>query len=191
VAELFIITALKKYLMKIFFLYALIILQSCNSLQNNANRESQLSGSWKVVADQLLDDNYNVIDQDTTVTGLILYMPDGKMSAQILWKDIRSPMLNDTIMNQDGKPAPVLGIGKNTWTTEQARKLIDSYDSYFGDYSIDKETNIVTHIMTGNLRPEKEGTVYRRIFKIKGDSLFLQSADPLLRWRVACVRNKK
>lgn len=45
--------------------------------------------------------------------------------------------------------------------------------------------------MTANLRPEKEGTVYKRIFTLEGGFLFLRSVNKDLRWQVALVRNTK
>lgn len=167
-----------------------ILLQSCNTTINKTTADNKLTGSWSIVADQLIDSGNHVIKQDTNVTGLLIYLPDGKMSVQILWKGLRNSMINDTIMKQDGMSAG-LGLGFNTWSTDQARKIIDTYDSYFGDYSVDWNTSVVTHIVSGNLRPEKEGTSYKRIFQLKGDSLFLRSIDPHLKWQVACVKNKK
>jgi len=74
-------------------------IQSCKMTPAANNKtENKLIGSWKMVADQLLDNSYNVINQDTSVAGLIIYSPDGKMSAQLLWKGIRAPVMNDTIM---------------------------------------------------------------------------------------------
>lgn len=172
--------------MKIVSAIALMVLiQSCNNTHTN----QPLTGSWQIVADQLLDSSNNIIRQDTSVSGLLIYLPNGKMSVQILWKALRASMINDTIMKQDGASAG-LGLGFNTWTGAQARKLIDTYDSYFGEYIVDGKTNTVTHTMVGNLRPEKQGTVYKRIFQLKGDSLFLKSTDPALRWQTALTRNK-
>jgi len=51
-----------------------------------------------MVADQLSGSPYNVMNQDTNAAGLIIYSPDGKMSAQLLWKTIPAPILNDSIM---------------------------------------------------------------------------------------------
>jgi hypothetical protein len=178
--------------MKILPAIIFITLFSCNSAKIEIKEETtnDLAGAWRAVADQLIDSSGNVVRQDTNVSGLIIYTADGKMSAQILWKGVRSPLMNDSIMKQDGISTG-LGIGSNTWSPEQERKLIDSYDSYFGDYTVDWKANIVTHTMAGNLRPEKEGTVYKRLFKIKNDSLFLRSTDTASRWQVAWVRNKK
>jgi Lipocalin-like domain len=177
---------------KISAIAVLIFIQSCNTATNKAvhENENKLVGSWKFVADQLLDSTNSIIKQDTAVSGLLIYTTEGKMSVQFLWKDPRASIINDSIMKQDGLSTG-LGLGFNTWNAEQTRKLIDTYDAYFGDYSIDWKKNIVTHTITGNLRPEKERTTYQRFFQLKGGSLFLRSADPLSRWQVTCIRNKK
>ncbi|MEP7376440.1 MAG: lipocalin-like domain-containing protein [Chitinophagaceae bacterium] len=167
----------------------LIFVLSCQTTNNKpeAESENKLAGSWKFIADQLMDSSSNVIKQDTAVSGLLIYTPDGKVSVQFLWKGTRAPVLNDTLMNKDGMSTG-LGLGFNTWNTEEARRLIDTYDAYFGDYRVDWNASTVTHIVKGSLRPEKEGTVHQRIFQLKADSLFLRSADPGNRWRAACVR---
>jgi hypothetical protein len=66
---------------------------SCNSpvKQDDPVVENQLKGTWKFVADQLLDSTYHVIKQDTTVDGLPIYTDEGKMSVQFNWKGSRSP----------------------------------------------------------------------------------------------------
>ena len=169
----------------------LIFISSCHTTTNKpaAESENKLAGSWKFIADQLLDSAGLVIKQDTAVTGLLIYTPDGKVSVQFLWKGTRVPVLNDTLMSKDGK-SNGLGLGFNTWNIEQARTMIDTYDAYFGEYEVDWTAGTVNHTVKGSLRPEKEGTVHRRIFQLKGDSLFLKSADPTNRWRAACVKNK-
>jgi hypothetical protein len=168
-----------------------IFVLSCHRTKNipGAGNENKLAGSWQFIADQLLDSAGQVVKKDTAVTGLLIYTPDGKMSVQFLWKGTRAPVLNDTMMNKDGL-SNGLGLGFNRWNTEEARGLIDTYDAYFGDYRVDWNTNTVTHIVKGNLRPEKEGTIHRRVFELKGDSLFLKSADPANRWKAACVKDK-
>ena len=169
----------------------LIFISSCHTTTNKpgAESENKLAGSWKFIADQLLDSADHLIKQDTAVTGLLIYTPDGKVSVQFLWKGTRVPVLNDTLMSKDGK-SNGLGLGFNTWNIEQARTMIDTYDAYFGEYEVDWTAGTVTHTVKGSLRPEKEGTIHRRIFQLKGDSLFLRSADPVNRWRAACIKNK-
>jgi hypothetical protein len=177
---------------KIHLLPTLIIfLLSCNSAvkQTDQVTENKLAGTWKFVADQLLDSNYQVIKEDTAVDGLLIYTPDGKMSVQFIWKGSRVPVLHDSIMKQDGMSTG-LGLGNNTWSPDQARQLIDTYEAYFGDYEIDWNTSTVSHILSGNLRPDKAGIVKKRIFKLTGDTLLLRSVDPVDRWGVLCVWNR-
>lgn len=174
------------------FLYCLVIamLLCCHTPAESGQKENTnaLTGTWKFVADQLLDKNDHIIEQDTAVSGVLIYTADGKMSVQFFWKGKRASMINDSIMKNSGNSTG-LGLGNNSWTLDQSRKLIDTYEAYYGDYGVDWKTNVVTHTITGNLRPVTEGTVYKRIFQLRGDSLFLKSDDPAERRGVACVRN--
>jgi hypothetical protein len=163
---------------------------SCKtSLHNRYTADSALYGSWKLVADQLIDNSGNVIRQDTNVAGLIVYTPEKKMSAQFLWRGTRSKIMTDSIMNNDGISSG-LGAGQNTWSLEQARTIIDTYDAYFGDYTVDAEKNIITHIVDGSLRPEKNGTLHKRSFRINEDTLYLRSADTAMKWQTKWTRIK-
>jgi hypothetical protein len=92
-------------------------------------------------------------------------------------------------MKQDGFSTG-LGLGNNTWSPVLSRLFIDTYEAYFGDYEIDSKTNTVSHILSGSLRPDKMGTVKKRIFQLRGDTLLLRSVDPLDSWGVLCVRNR-
>jgi len=169
-----------------------ILLLSCNSpvKQNDQETEKNLAGTWKFIADQLLDSTNHVIKEDTAVDGLLIYTPDGKMSVQFTWKGKRAPLMNDTLMKQDGMSTG-LGLGTNTWSLEQSRQLIDTYEAYFGDYQVDWNTRTVSHILSGSLRPEKTGNIKKRIFQLMGDTLLLRSADPTDSWGVLCVRSRR
>jgi len=178
---------------KIFLFILIVTIQSCQTAnQKQENNDKLLIGSWKFIADQELDNNNQVKNEDTNVRGLLIYTVDGKMSVQLLWHGSRTSLVNDTIMNQDGKSFGV-GLGNNSWTLDQSRKIIDTYDAYFGDYSVDWKNNIVTHTISGNLRPEKEGASYKRAFLIKEDTLFLRSADPdpNMKWQTKWIRNNR
>ena len=157
-----------------------IIISSCKET-------NPLMGTWKFAADQEIDSLQNVIWQDTNVRGLLIYTPNGKMSAQLLWNERRNSILNDSIMKNDGNSVAV-GLGINSWTSEQNRLFIDTYDSYFGNYTIDWENNIVTHRINGNLRPEKNLTEYKRRFQLNGDTLYLRSSDSKQKWRVVWTK---
>jgi hypothetical protein len=169
----------------------LLLLYSCKQSSNKAkNNNDSFLGSWKMVAEQEVDSTGRINRQDTKVSGLLVYTPEGKMSVQLLYNGTRKHILTDSIMNYDGVSNSI-GLGANTWTSEQAKTFIDTYDAYFGDYSIDWQNSIVTHVITGNLRPEKIGTIYKRRFNLNGDTLFLRDTKPDMKWRIVWVRNRK
>jgi hypothetical protein len=163
---------------------------SCKNLSSKAKNDNEpLLGSWRFVEEQELDSTGAVINRDANVDGLLIYSFEGKMNVQLLYKGTRQKIISETIMNNDGVSSH-LGLGFNTWSTEQARTIIDTYDAYFGDYSIDSKDQIVTHTMTGNIRPEKSGTIYKRRFQLRNDTLFLRDAKPNQYWQVVWVKNK-
>ncbi len=167
-----------------------VFLQCCKTAdKKKSENNNPLTGSWNFIADQEIDGAGNVINQDTSVAGLLIYAPDGKMSIQALWKGTRAPIISDTIMNQDGV-SQGLGLGSNIWSIEQASKIIDTKDYNIGNYSINKDKNEVTHTITGNLRPEKAGGYYTRSFRINGDTLFFRSTYKDMRWQTAWLKNK-
>ena len=179
---------MRPLLFSIFILTVLFF--SCNQTSNTSGNDNKtFLGSWRFVEEQELDSSGAVIDRDTNVDGLLIYAPEGKMNVQLIWKGTRNKIITDTIMNNDGISSG-LGLGFNTWSTEQARTIIDTYDAYFGDYSIDWKDQIVTHTMRGNLRPEKNGTIYKRRFQLKNDTLFLRDAKPNQYWQVVWVKDK-
>ncbi len=167
----------------------LLLFYSCNtSSETSKSTSDSLVGSWNLVADQELDHNNLVIKEDTSVAGLLIYTDDGRMSVQLLWQGTRTKIINDSIMNFDGISTGI-GLGANTWSTEQARTIIDAYDAYFGKYSVDWHNNIVTHTIDGNLRPENQGTAKKRTFELNGDTLLLRSTDTAMKWQVKWVKN--
>ncbi len=42
------------------------------------NKDIELPGSWKLIADQQVDNNGKVISQDTAVSGLLIYTTEGE-----------------------------------------------------------------------------------------------------------------
>lgn len=149
--------------------------------------EKQLVGTWRFVADQEIDNSGKVIREDKDVRGQLIYTPEGDMSVQLLWVGNREAMMNDSIMTFDGFPAG-LGLGENKWTSAQRGTIIDTYDSYFGKYSVNWEEGIITHIEEGDLRPQTFPVELKRRFTLKGDTLLLRGVDLGLRWQCVWVR---
>lgn len=172
-----------------FLFFSLLLLHSCAPDSSTITGSDSLNGTWSLIADQEIDSTGHVVREDTAVSGLLLYAGNGKMCVQILWRGTRSNIMTDSIMNHDGISSG-LGAGSNSWGPEQARKIIDTYDAYFGNYSVDMKTHTVVHSITGNLRPEKAGISYTRNFTLRGDTLLLKSTDPKMRWQTAWIRVK-
>lgn len=147
-------------------------------------------GTWRFVADQKIDNQDRVTAQDTAVRGMLVYTKGGKMSIHLLWAGRRADIMNDTIMKRDGK-SQGLGLGQSTWTFDQTRRIIDTYDGYFGTYILDEENHSVIHRLNGEVRPEKEFTEYHRIYELRGDTLLLRSSNLGDRWQTAWVRMEK
>jgi hypothetical protein len=160
---------------------AILICSACSEKQN------PLIGTWEFVADQQMDSAGQVLKQDTSVFGSLIYTSNGRMSVQFCWPNDRVKYMSDSVMTRDGNSTG-LGIGKNSWTSEENRTWIDTYDSYFGTYNAEMETNTVTHIVEGNLRPERRLKEYKRAYFLNGDTLYLKSSDPKEHWRVVLKR---
>ena len=154
-----------------------------------SNGDKELVGTWQFVADQEIDNSGNVINEDRKVRGQLIYTPEGDMNVQLLWIGSREAIMNDSIMKYDGFPGAV-GLGQNSWTSEQRGAIIDSYDGYFGTYTVDWDEGIVTHIEEGDLRPYRFPVERKRRFVLKGDTLVLKSLELGLRWQVIWVRKK-
>lgn len=151
------------------------------------DEHQSLVGTWKFVSDQKIDSLENVINQDNNVDGQLTYTDKGDMSVQLIWFGKRELIMNDSVMNFDGVSTGV-GLGTNSWTDEQNRTWIDTYDAYFGEYDIDEEKKIVAHKINGNLRPERKRKEYKRHYKIVDDTLFLKSTDSSERWRTVWTK---
>jgi hypothetical protein len=150
--------------------------------------KSNLVDTWELVADQEIDSVGNVVREDRNVNGMLIYTAKGEMSVQLVWSGKRDGMMTDSVMLHDGQSTG-LGLGTNTWSSEENRLLIDTYDAYFGEYEL-AEDNIVIHRLTANLRPEKQRTEFKRRYILKGDTLFLRSADPAYRWQTIWQRKQ-
>ena len=76
------------------------------------------------------------------------------------------------------------------WTGQHARRVVETYDAYFGTYEVDDVQHIVTHHVEGELRPNLVGAAYGRRFGFEGGNLVLSSARPEDHWRVIWERAK-
>ena len=126
----------------------------------------RLIGAWSLVdvVEEPLDGSPQRWPHGERPIGLILYTPDGYMSAQIMTRDrgaIRSPDWSD-LSDED--------------YAEEAR----GYFAYSGSYEVDEPAGTVTHSVQVALFPGWVGSEQVRVAKLDGDALVLSTASPVL-----------
>jgi hypothetical protein len=111
--------------------------------------------------------------------GIIMYTPDGFMSAQLSRRDRASFASDDWY-----KGAP-----------EEFATAASSYFAYSGPFHVDEENQTLTHTMFISLFPNWIGQTQPRVARIDGDFLIIttegpvesrgQMVNPCLRWKRA------
>ena len=95
--------------------------------------------------------------------GYFVYDPTGHLSIHIM----RDP------------PTPPLASGEWKRATEgEKARAYDGYVGYFGTYRIDREKQVLHHIVEGALNPMYTGTVQDRPYQLEGDVLVIELTDP-------------
>jgi len=119
----------------------------------------QLLGRWRLVSIENRDDASRDWERryGTSPVGDIAYGPDGRMSVQIA-KMPRPKFASE----KDESPTP-----------EEAREAYLGYVAYFGTYTVDEASRVVTHHVEASLRPSYAGTDQRRPATLEGDRLTL------------------
>ena len=95
--------------------------------------------------------------------GIIMYTPDGYMSAQLMSPD-RGPFASGDWF--DG-------------TEEEYREEASTYIAYSGPFHVNEEKRTLTHSMFVSLLPNWTGQTQPRVVKIEGDKLFLSTESPI------------
>jgi Lipocalin-like domain len=146
--------------------------------QATSGAPSPLVGTWVIRAVETTDSTGRPIDSSRAV-GMIIYTPEGRMAVQSM------------VLPRPVVPPVPEGPGEVTaWGPEQVRRVVETYDAYFGTYEVDEAKHIVTHHVEGELRPNYVGAAYARRYEVDGDRLLLSSANPDERWRVVWERVK-
>jgi Lipocalin-like domain len=96
--------------------------------------------------------------------GIIMYTPDGYMSAQLMRPDRRRPFASGDWF--DG-------------TEEEYREEASTYIAYSGPFHVNEEKRTLTHSMFVSLFPNWTGQTQPRVVKIEGDKLFLSTESPM------------
>lgn len=149
----------------------------------NSLRES-LIGAWKLVSyvEHPADGSTPFYPMSEHPQGIIMYTPDGYMSAQLMHPDRKNFASGDWFVGTDAE------------YKEEASTDI----AYTGPFHVDEENGTLTHTMFISLFPNWTGQTQPRVVKIEGDLLHLSTATPIrsagktvnsyLTWKRATVK---
>src|SRR5947209_18336000 len=130
-----------------------------------AGLRDQLIGAWKLIchAERPVDGLPSFYPMSEKPMGIIMYTPDGFMSAQL--------------MHPDRKP-----FASGDWfkgTDEEYKQEASTYIAYSGPFHVDEEKKTLTHSMFVSLFPDWTGQTQPRAVKIENDVLHLGSVSPI------------
>ena len=131
----------------------------------NASLRERLIGAWTLESyeERPVDGSASFYPLGTTPKGIIMYTPDGFMSAQL--------------SRLDRKP-----FASGDWFKASDAEFKDeatSYIAYTGPFHVDEEKQHLTHSMFISLFPNWIGQTQPRVVRIEGDRLFLSTAQPI------------
>lgn len=142
-----------------------ILISITASFTAYAEDRQSFIGAWELNRIDGKDDNGEWIDlapEDTRFVGSIMYSASGKMQAQLYLTDRTHEILKN-----------------------YPDEFVDGYVAYYGDYSVNDETKVVTHKRLGHLITESIIDV-QRSYIFKDDLLILSplpEGDTRLIWR--------
>jgi hypothetical protein len=120
---------------------------------------ARLVGSWRLVSIATVRPNGQEVTDwaGPKPSGLLMYQPNGYMSAQI----------------RLDPPASWSHKSVDDATVEERANAFDRYYGYFGRYDVDESKGVVHHYVESSLEPPEVGVTYERHLRIEGDTLFL------------------
>ena len=122
--------------------------------------QARLVGSWRLVSyEGRSADGRLTLDYGPTPLGQLMYDGGGRMSLHLMKPDRKRFDSGDFL-----RPTP-----------DELREAFDGYFGYYGRYSVDEKAGVVTHHVEGAAYPNYIGTDQRRLFKLEGDRLILQT----------------
>jgi hypothetical protein len=126
----------------------------------------QLIGAWKLVSyiAKPVDGSEQYYPMSEKPMGIIMYTPDGFMSAQLM-----HPQRNN--------------FASGDWfngTDAEYKQEATTYIAYTGPFHVDEEKQALAHSMFISLFPNWIGQTQPRVVKIEGDLLHLSTASPIV-----------
>jgi hypothetical protein len=125
----------------------------------------QLVGAWKLISyvEKPVDGSEPFYPFGEQPRGIIMYTPDGFMSAQLCSADRKKFASGDWFKG----------------TPEEYEAEASSYIAYTGPFDVDEEKQTLTHSMFISLFPDCTGQTQPRVVRLEGDVLHLSSAAPI------------
>ncbi|MGO1501473.1 MAG: lipocalin-like domain-containing protein [Marinobacter sp.] len=126
----------------------------------------QLIGAWKLhsYVEKPVDGSEPFYPLGKAPKGLIMYTPDGYMSAQLM-ADGREPFaINDFYQGSD----------------EEYRAAGSSYIAYSGEFRVDEGKQTLTHSMYVSFFPNWLGQTQPRVVRLEGNVLVLGPEKPIV-----------
>jgi hypothetical protein len=125
------------------------------------NLRDRLIGAWSLVSyeERPIDGSPSFFPMGATPKGIIMYTPDGFMSAQLSKPDREPFASGDWFKASDA----------------EFRDEATSYIAYTGPFHVDEEKQHLTHSMFISLFPNWIGQTQPRVVRIEGDQLFLST----------------
>jgi hypothetical protein len=152
-----------KTLLAVVFVTALA--QPCPSANGRSyspnSSPKDIVGTWALVAyEDHPDGSPTEYPYGPTPVGLLIYDATGHMAVQIM-----------------KVPHPKVASGdEEKVSSGEKLALFDAYTAYFGSYSVDWKTKIVTHRVEADMCDVYVGTAQKRHFELQGDRLTLSDS---------------
>ena len=125
----------------------------------------QLIGAWELISyvEKPLNGSPPNYPMGERPMGIIMYTPDGYMSAQLM------------------RPNPGHFASRDWFkaTPEEYQRAASTYFAYAGAFQVEGEKKIVTHFVLVSLFPNWIGQKQQRVARIEGDLLHLSTASPI------------
>jgi hypothetical protein len=125
----------------------------------------QLIGAWRLVSyiESPVDGSPKRFPMGEKAQGIIMYTPDGYMSAQLMTPGRRNFASGDWFKG----------------TPEETAEEASGYIAYSGPFHVDEDRQSLTHSMNVSLFPGWIGQTQPRVVKIDGNRLHLSTASPI------------
>jgi hypothetical protein len=125
----------------------------------------ELIGAWKLISyeEHPVDGSAPFKPMGENPKGIIMYTPDGYMSAQLMRPDRRPFASGDWFKG----------------TLDEYQEEASTYIAYSGPFHVDEEKRTLTHSMFVSLFPNWIGQTQPRVVGIEGDILHLSTETPI------------